>query len=864
MSLRNKIAFTIVLVMVLSTLAYCLIFRTMILKSLDSLESRFAEQSMKRCVTALEISIENLDRTVNTWASRSEIHTFTRTLSRGHIDENLTPDTFKSLNVDLIRVFDRNGKILWGKTFDHTTGREIPLEPALDFKPERPYRPARSDGSLNPEILVIQTRYGPMIIASRPILTRYDQGPSHGTFVMGRLLSGQRQKTLSALAGTDVKILPGGEYGKTVGNRPAGQFLSTEESFKVLKSSPDSLQASATVKGPAGEPVLQLEASFPRNIKVIGKRAYAFGLIFIIGTGIVVLLVISAMLRALVLKPLSTLTGNVLSMGDSAHDTRRFETRRKDEIGTLSREFAAMVERLSRSEQRYRFLAQNAQDVIWAMDLDKSLTYVSPSVEALSGFSVEESLGKRLEEILPAESLNKAMDLLGERLPRKIDHLPEGTDWLHTLELEMLRKDGSTIWTEVTVNLIYNDEGATTGIMGITRNISERKRAEEEKKKIQEQLLQTQKMEALGRFAGGIAHDLNNILYPIIINTEALLQETEHSSDTYQALKQTLDAAYRQKDLVKHILSFSRKSDSKFGPIRVMPLVQETLNFLRSTLPSTIEIRQYLQASPDTIIGDSTQIAQVIMNLCRNAADSIESGTGTLEVSLTNTHLEPVHSSTEMKAGPYLLLTVADTGSGMDPDILDRIFEPFFTTKEIGKGSGMGLAIVHGIVHDHSGVISVESKAGKGSLFTVYLPLCEETPRNEALQTDKNVTDGMKRRILLVDDEESILSCLKRALQRSGYDVITLNDSCQALELFSRLPNHFDLVITDQTMPKMTGSQLAVQLMDIRPDIPVILSSGFIEAIDEKEAKGLGIRGFLLKPASSHELNTLIGRLLTR
>lgn len=215
-----------------------------------------------------------------------------------------------------------------------------------------------------------------------------------------------------------------------------------------------------------------------------------------------------------------------------------------------------------------------------------------------------------------------------------------------------------------------------------------------------------------------------------------------------------------------------------------------------------------------------------------------------------------------MKAGRYLLITVTDTGSGITPEVMDRIFEPFFTTKDVGKGSGMGLAVVHGIVKDHGGVIYVESKPGKGTLFTVYLPACEETPRIETQQADKDIPGMVKRRILLVDDEEIILSSLKRALQRSGYDVISINDGPQALELFSRLPHHFDLVITDQTMPMMTGSQLSVQLLGIRPDIPIILSTGFSEAIDEKEAKDLGIREFLLKPASSQELNALIRRAL--
>jgi CheY-like chemotaxis protein len=369
-------------------------------------------------------------------------------------------------------------------------------------------------------------------------------------------------------------------------------------------------------------------------------------------------------------------------------------------------------------------------------------------------------------------------------------------------------------------------------------------------------------MEALGRFAGGIAHDLNNILYPIIIDTESLLEDAEPGSSIHLTLNQILKAAHRQKDLVKQILFFSRRSEQYFNSIKVVPLIKETIDLLRSSLPSHIKIIHSDHAPSDLILGDPTQIQQIIMNLCRNAADAIGARTGTIDVSLASTYLEPGPVHPDIKTGKYLKLMVKDTGYGMTREVMDRIFEPFFTTKDVGKGSGMGLAVVHGILKHHGGTISVESEEGKGSQFTVYLPITDEEFRTQTLATDRAQSVKEKGKVLLVDDEEIILTSLQNALKRMGYDVVTLKDSLEAYEVFLKAPSDFDLVITDLTMPKLSGIELANKLMDIRSDIPVILCTGFNDVIDEDAAKSMGIRELLLKPASTSELKTAIGRAL--
>ncbi len=396
----------------------------------------------------------------------------------------------------------------------------------------------------------------------------------------------------------------------------------------------------------------------------------------------------------------------------------------------------------------------------------------------------------------------------------------------------------------------------------LEEEIADRKRAEEAKRKIEAQLVQSQKMEALGRFAGGIAHDLNNILYPVIMDVEMLLEETPAEIATHQTLRQILNAAYRQRDLVKQILSFSRRSEQQIKPIRITPLIEETLKFLRSSLPSTIDIRHTVQAELDTIMGDATQIHQIIMNLCRNAADALPLQTGSIELHLENVRLEPGGVPAEVGPGEYVLLRVQDTGCGMTPGIMEKIFDPFFTTKEVGKGIGMGLSVVHGILKTHGGAIQVESEPGKGSRFSVYLPLALKETQAKVCEKVQAPSPQSKARVLVIDDEEIILSSLSNALQRSGYSVVTVNDSLKAIDVFSRTPDDFDLVITDLTMPRMTGVELSARLMQIRSGIPIILCTGYSDIINEHQAKAMGVREFLQKPASIGELKNAVRRAL--
>ncbi len=374
-------------------------------------------------------------------------------------------------------------------------------------------------------------------------------------------------------------------------------------------------------------------------------------------------------------------------------------------------------------------------------------------------------------------------------------------------------------------------------------------------------------MEAIGTLAGGIAHDFNNILAAIIGYTEMSLCNNVTKKQILGNLEHVLNAGLRAKDLIKQILTFSRQSDQELKPIQIQFLLKEAVKMLRASLPATIRIRQNIRAGAATILADPTQIHQVVMNLATNAAHAMHEKGGTLGIDLEEFTFDvrnaaAIHS--DLQAGRYLKLTVGDTGHGIEPAVLHRIFDPFFTTKEPGEGTGMGLAVVHGIVKSHGGVITVESEPREGTTFEIYFPVLESgAARTVSDATMRDVGKG-KGRVLFVDDEEALVLLSGQLLSRLGYDVVTRTSSLEALEAFRANPERFDLVITDQTMPQMTGIELAQEMLQIRPDIPIILCTGFSEAVTPEKAKSIGIREYLMKPLVMRQMADAIASVIAK
>lgn len=428
-------------------------------------------------------------------------------------------------------------------------------------------------------------------------------------------------------------------------------------------------------------------------------------------------------------------------------------------------------------------------------------------------------------------------------------------DFSRRLEHRMIYADGTVGHISVRFYIVKNRKGETIRTYGVNQDITERKHLEA-------RLAQAQKLESIGNLAGGIAHDFNNLLSPIVGLSELLLDDLDENSPEHENVREILKAGKRGSDLVRQILAFSRQSEQKKIPVRIQKILTEVLSLCRSTIPTEIEIRQEIRGDCGLVMADPTQIHQIAMNLMTNAFHALEQPGGRIRVQLVESVLTPEDlTGRPIPPGKYVSLTVSDTGCGIDPKIVDQIFEPYFTTKKTGKGTGLGLAVVYGIVRDHGGDVMVQSEVGSGTSFKVYLPLMSRPAMAGSEKADAFPATGNER-ILLVDDEGAIVKLEKQMLERLGYKVTTRNSSLDALEVFKARPDAFDIVITDMTMPNMAGDQLARELTLIRPDIPVIICTGFSERIDPEKAAAMGIKGLLMKPIVKSEMADMVRKAL--
>ena len=515
-------------------------------------------------------------------------------------------------------------------------------------------------------------------------------------------------------------------------------------------------------------------------------------------------------------------------------------------------------EALRESKERYALAVRGANDGLWDRNLETEEVYYSPRWKEILGYKDDEIPNRHEEwqKRIHPDDYDQIMRDVDNHLAGKTEH--------YSSEYRMKHKDGSYQWVLARGATTKDEQGNRTRFAGSLTDITDRKKAEKEKDELQRQLQQAQKMESIGRLAGGIAHDFNNILTPLFTYTELTRQEIPRESEARQFLDGVQTSAERAKDLVKQILTFSRRDEQERKAVQVDIIVTEALKLLRSTIPSTIEIHHNIDTECGAVLADPTQIHQVLINLCTNAYHAMSENGGMLEVELAATEIngEFARRHMNLQPGEHVRLTINDTGHGMDEETLERIFDPFFTTKEIGKGTGLGLSVVHRIVLNHGGEIMVRSEPGEGTTFDVYFPVADTVPPDNKSTNDEEFAPRGKESILFVDDEIRISLALKPMLERFGYKFTASSCSVEVLEKFRANPNKYDLVVTDYTMPKMTGTQLSMELRKIRPDIPVILTSGFNDIVTSENFKQFGISEYILKPYDAHQLGKIIRQVL--
>jgi PAS domain S-box-containing protein len=538
---------------------------------------------------------------------------------------------------------------------------------------------------------------------------------------------------------------------------------------------------------------------------------------------------------------------------------RRMQHELRALYGNLERQLVELrqaEEALRQSEAGFRTLVNSSPEGILRHDLDGFLIDANRSFTQMTGYTHSELRGKHIGELVPGEHKIRLYESIEGIKKGQLSELP--------LEIELTGKNGYLMSVIMRGWLVRGEDGEPFALGAFVADITEEKRLAQEKKALEEQLLRNQKMEAIGTMAGGIAHDFNNILTGIMGYTKlAMLTLGEDFPNISSHLSSSLAASNRARELVRQLLRFSRQEASALGPTSLRLLLKEAIQLVRSTLPSTIRIEAHIGAEKNVVMADPTQLHQVIMNLCINAYHAMKAKGGTLSIELQNVRLSQPRKFFGMEClpGPYAVLTVTDTGVGIAPENMDRIFEPYFTTKKPNEGTGLGLSVTFGVIKSHGGMIEVESTPGKGSAFSIYLPLIQQAV-DQAKRPAPSIPKGDGEHILVVDDEFFFRDVVSAMLKGLNYRVSVYEGSLSALNAYTADPMGFDAVITDQTMPHMTGIELISKIREVSSKLPIILCTGYSDDVTEESSTHYGITCLLHKPISREELGLALHEAL--
>ncbi|HEY5756868.1 MAG TPA: ATP-binding protein [Steroidobacter sp.] len=578
-------------------------------------------------------------------------------------------------------------------------------------------------------------------------------------------------------------------------------------------------------------------------------------------------IMLSITLRRSISEPVQALAATARDVTRRRDYRRRVSSKSNDEVGQLARDFNAMLDTVEERERDLRYSEETARrqlieiEAIYANAqvglcvIDRQLRYVriNKQMMEMCGHAADTVVGRTLEEATP-----QLAPILAPICRQVLD---SGEPIINVEYNSIVPPDEEPRYWIGNHHALRDDVGNIIGVNVAIHDITDRKRANEERAALEGQLRQSQKMEALGTLAGGIAHDFNNVLTAISGNAQLAIEDLTADHPATPSLHEIKRATGRAKDLVRRILAFSRPEQNIQHLIDLRPIVEEALRLLRATVPRMIEI--HLEADPDlpAVMADATQVHQVLMNLGKNACDAMQRRGGTLTIRLASERVDSLldSPSPDLHPGSYLRISVEDTGTGIPPELIERVFEPFFTTKGHGEGTGLGLSVVHGIVRGHRGAILVRSEPGAGTVFDLYFPAAERQAVDAATtSTGAATAAGKGENVLYVDDEEQLVHLVTRMMERMGYNVTGMTRPAEAIDAVRADPQRFDLVLSDLGMPGMSGMDLAEALLQIRPELPIIITSGYVRAEDARRAEQIGVRDVVLKPNTVAEIGQLI------
>jgi PAS domain S-box-containing protein len=812
-----------------------LLSRYLLNRGFGHLEEEFARENVARASSAIANELTTLDRTTSEYAAWDQTYAFVHGEKPKFVETEFPTTTFQQLQISFVAIYDSNGKRLFAKGFDLDRGGESPLPKGLEdhLKPNSPLLTHRTLVSREAGILALED--GPILIDARPILTSDNQGPIAGTMVMGRVLDAPEFSRLGVLTHTPMKAEQMNGERLDPDFQSAAAEISHAEPVAITPLNDDSLAGYEELKDLYGKPALIIRVSLPRPIHAQGQTTLLQFLLLLLASAFVFGAVILRLLERVVISRIANLSDSITQIGASGDLSARLVVTGNDELAYLGTAINGMLEDLERSQlerhegrTRLSVMIERMPAVLWTTDKELRFTSsMGAGLEAL-GLKPGEITGMRLFDYFQTDDPNSppiqahGKALLGESV---------------TYELEWNKRI-----FEAHVQPLRSNEGEILGVIGVALDITDRKH-------LADQLRQSQKMQAVGELAGGVAHDFNNLLMVMKGHAEMLLDRLAPASAELQNAEQIHQAAERAAGLTRQLLAFSRKQVLQPRVLDMNEVVAGMIQMVSRIIGESIELAFLPGSNLGCVKADPSQIEQVVLNLVVNARDAMPNG-GRLTIETSNIDLDRNYATSHavVEPGPYVMLTVTDTGCGMDAETQARIFEPFFTTKGPGRGTGLGLATVYGVVKQSGGYIWVYSEQKHGTTFKVYLPRVAATAEKLVAEKQPAAPSPGTETILFVEDEENVRELVSEYLRARGYTVLEAGDGVAALALAEQHQGAIQLLITDVVMPKLSGRELATRISSKRENLKVLYISGYTDDSIFRHGVLEGGMAFLQKP----------------
>lgn len=782
------------------------------------------------------------------------------------------------MGINYILLMDNSNQVLFSKSIDINLKKEMPSPPEIlkELSPNTPFIKHIDTKSRKTGIIVVNTT--PMLVASQPILKSDFTGPIRGTLIVGKYLDSVELKRISEIIQLPLEVQAVHNKSMPSDFQKVQNSFTNEKAVVVLPAGQETIAGYSLFKDIHGSPAFILKFQMPRTIYQQGKRTLYYYTFMVLSIGLVFTVLIMVFLEKAVLMPLSRLTSKVNELGRTGDLTVPIITSRKDELGILSGEINKMIKKIDEktvalSEANVELQHEVSERKQMEETLRESRELLSDTIEATAdGILVVDKEGEvthwneRFVQMwhIPSNIIEQKDD--EELLGHVLDQLKEPEAFLSRVkelyqsaeeDMDTLFFKDGRVFERFSSPLVR--KGEISGRVWSFRDITERKQAEQEKKKLEQQVLHSQKLEAIGTLAGGIAHDFNNLLMGIQGRTSLLLADMDRSSPHYENLKGIEEYVKSASDVTRQLLGFARGGKYEVKPTDLNALVKNSVQMFARTQKDII-IHEKYQQDIWTTETDKSQIDQVLLNLYVNAWQAMPAGAElfirTQHVVLDEHYIKPY----QVPSGSFVMISVTDTGTGMDEATKQRIFEPFFTTKEMSRGTGLGLASTYGIIKNHNGFINVYSEKGRGTTFNIYLPASQK----EVAEAKEPVVPALRgtETVLLVDDEKIIRDVGNDMLHYLGYTVLIAESGSEAISIYSKNQSGIDMVILDMIMPDMNGQETFQRLAEINPDVNVLLSSGYSINGQAQEIMARGCKGFIQKPFNLEDLSVQIRGIL--